>query len=70
MVQDLLELMGLGAERVAMVYCSSAEGRYFADVARSVSEKLRSIGANPLKARKVDEPGVESGKQTPGDPPR
>ncbi len=69
MVQDLLELMGLGAERVTMVYCSSAEGRYFADMARKMSEKLMDLGPNLLKTRKVNEPVAES-RQAPGDPPR
>ncbi|MBS7288133.1 MAG: hydrogenase iron-sulfur subunit [Candidatus Freyarchaeota archaeon] len=69
MVQDLLELMGVGAERVAVIYCSSAEGRYFAEVARKMSEKLRAIGSNPLKMWKADELGVES-KQTSSDPPK
>ncbi len=60
MVRDLLELMGLGAERVRMFYCSSAEGKYFAEISREMSERVRVLGSNPLKMRKEDELGVES----------
>lgn len=60
MVQDLLELMGLGAGRVTMAYCSSAEGKYFAEMVREFSEKVRALGPNPLKSKKVDELGAKS----------
>ncbi len=55
MVRDMLEFMGVGAERVKMFYCSSAEGKYFADAAREMSEKVRMLGPNPLK-REANEP--------------
>ncbi len=51
----MLEFMGVGAERVKMFYCSSAEGKYFADAAREMSEKVRMLGPNPLK-REANEP--------------
>lgn len=66
-VQDLLELMGLGAGRVTMVYCSSAEGKYFAEAVREVSEKVKALGPNPLKAKKADELGAKSAR-APSDP--
>ncbi len=45
---DLLDEIGLGGERVAMVNLSSAMGPQFAEVVAEMMEKVQELGANPL----------------------
>jgi len=47
-VADLLEQIGLGRERVAMVNLSSAMGAQFAEMVREMTERVRALGPNPL----------------------
>jgi coenzyme F420-reducing hydrogenase delta subunit len=44
----LLEQIGLGGERVAMVNLSSAMGARFAELVTEMTEKIRKLGPNPL----------------------
>ena len=48
--KQLLEECGIGAERVAMYNLSSAQGQRFAAIALEMTEKIRQLGPNPVKA--------------------
>ncbi len=50
-VQQLLQSIGLEPDRVAMYNLSSAEGPRFAEIAREMTEKVRQLGPNPIKAK-------------------
>ncbi len=47
-VAGLLDQIGLGGERVAMVNLSSAMGAQFAEMMTDMTEKVRELGPNPL----------------------
>jgi len=49
-VRMLLEEIGLEGDRVRMYNLSSGEGPTFAAYAKEMTENIRSIGPNPLKA--------------------
>lgn len=49
-VKKLLDECGIGSERVAMYNLSSAQGPRFAEIAREMTEKIRQLGPNPVKA--------------------
>jgi F420-non-reducing hydrogenase iron-sulfur subunit len=48
-LQELLGLMGL-EERVHLAWISSAEAQKFVQVVTDFTEKIRSLGPNPLAA--------------------
>jgi coenzyme F420-reducing hydrogenase delta subunit len=64
-VQALLNECGIGGERVAMYNLSSAQGQRFAEIAREMTEKIRALGANPIKKHGVERraESVKSGEQ-------
>ena len=45
---DLLDEIGLGGARVAMVHMSSAMGPQFAEAVAEMTERVRELGPNPL----------------------
>ena len=47
-VKNLLDEIGLGGERLAMYFLSSAEGARFAEIATEMTERIRALGPNPL----------------------
>ncbi len=47
-VADLLDQIGLGGERIAMVNVSAAMGVQFAEIVTEMTEKVRELGPNPL----------------------
>jgi coenzyme F420-reducing hydrogenase delta subunit len=47
--RDLLERIGIGGERVAMYNLSSSEAPRFVEYAREMTERIRSLGPNPIK---------------------
>ncbi len=51
--KKLLDECGVGGERVAMYNMSSAQGQRFAEVAREMTEKIKALGPNPSKVRKM-----------------
>ncbi len=55
-VQALLEEIGIEPERVEMVAMSAGMGERFAEVAFEITDKIRKLGPNPLKA------GMENAK--------
>jgi coenzyme F420-reducing hydrogenase delta subunit len=48
----ILDLVGIGGERVQMFNLSSAEGPRFAQIALEMTEKIRALGPNPIKEKK------------------
>ena len=50
--QQILEEVGIGGERVQMYNLSSSEGPLFAQIAREMTEKITSMGPNPIKLGK------------------
>ena len=48
-VQNLLDAVGVGGERVRMYNLSSSEGPRFAQYAMEMDERIRSLGPNPIK---------------------
>jgi len=60
-LRTLLDECGIGGERVGMYNMSSAMGRQFAEAAREVTEKIRGLGPNPIKAAFSSQPSADSG---------
>jgi len=48
-VKDLLDQIGLGRDRLEMVFLSSAEGKRWAEIATEMTERVRELGPNPLR---------------------
>jgi F420-non-reducing hydrogenase iron-sulfur subunit len=48
-VKGLLDQIGLGGERLEMVFLSSAEGKRWAEVATEMTDRVRELGPNPLR---------------------
>lgn len=51
MLKKLLEVIGIEPERLRLEWISAAEGAIFAGVVREFTEKIRSLGPNPLNKR-------------------
>ena len=49
----VLEDLGINPDRFAIEWVSSAEAPRFAEVVSSFTEKVRSLGPNPLKQQKA-----------------
>ena len=47
-VADLLDQIGLGGERVAMVNLSTAMGPQFAETVTAMTAKIQELGPNPI----------------------
>ena len=45
----LLDEAGIGGDRLEMYNLSSADGRRFAEVMRDITERVRTLGPNPMK---------------------
>jgi coenzyme F420-reducing hydrogenase delta subunit len=59
-VQDLLEKIGIGGERVAMYNLSAGEGPRFAEIAREMTENIRQLGPSPIRTSRASKKrGVE-----------
>jgi len=56
-LQELLGLMGL-QERVHLAWISSAEAQRFVEVVTTFTEKIKSLGPNPLSAFNEAQQGV------------
>lgn len=48
MTRELLALMGIDNERLALEWVSSAEGARFARIVTDFTNKIKSIGKSPL----------------------
>jgi len=51
-VRRILETIGIEPERVAMYNLSAGMGPRFAEIALEMTEKVRQLGPNPVKAAK------------------
>jgi F420-non-reducing hydrogenase iron-sulfur subunit len=49
-VQQILDQIGLDAERVAMYNLSAGMGVRFAEIAREITEKVKELGPNPIRS--------------------
>ena len=47
--REMLDEIGLGADRLKMYFMSGGQGLSFADAAKEMTEKVREMGPNPLK---------------------
>jgi coenzyme F420-reducing hydrogenase delta subunit len=47
--REMLDEIGLGGERLAMYFMSGGQGNAFAEAAREMTNRIRSLGPNPLK---------------------
>ncbi len=54
-MKQVLDLIGLGGERVQMHYCSAAEGAKFSDFVKEVTAQIIKSGPNPLKIKPTAE---------------
>jgi F420-non-reducing hydrogenase iron-sulfur subunit len=48
MTAELLDILGIGHERMRLEWISASEGQKFAETMREFTEKIRSLGPNPL----------------------
>jgi coenzyme F420-reducing hydrogenase delta subunit len=46
---QILDEIGLGAERLDIFFMSGSQGQSFAMAAQTMTERIRSLGPNPLK---------------------
>jgi F420-non-reducing hydrogenase iron-sulfur subunit len=58
-IKSVLDEVGIGGERLEMVMLSAGMGEKFAQVAHEITEKIRELGPNPIKASLQQ--GAESG---------
>ncbi|MBN1841889.1 MAG: hydrogenase iron-sulfur subunit [Deltaproteobacteria bacterium] len=49
MTRELLTLLGIDNDRLALEWVSAAEGVRFAEVVRSFTQKIKDLGASPLR---------------------
>lgn len=52
--QTLLEEIGLEKERLEMYNLSSSMGQKFAEIAREMTERIKSLGPSPVKKKGLD----------------
>lgn len=50
--KKLLDEIGIGGDRLEMFNMSASMGPKFAEVAREMTERIRELGANPLRNKK------------------
>ena len=48
-MKGLLEEVGLGGDRVEMFNMSASQGQRFAQCAREMTERIRSLGPSPVR---------------------
>lgn len=47
----IFDSTGVGTGRVALEFCSAAEGAKFADFARRLTDEVKKTGKNPIFAK-------------------
>ncbi len=61
-VQEILDKIGIEAERLAMYNVSAGDGPRFAQIVREMTEKVRQLGPSPIRTAKSpasQKPSVE-----------
>jgi F420-non-reducing hydrogenase iron-sulfur subunit len=53
-LKHLLEAMGIGEDRLRLVWAGASEGAKFAETVTSFTEKIKQLGPSPFKKVKVD----------------
>ena len=53
--KNLLDEVGIGGERLEMYNLSSAEGQRFAEIAKEMTEKIKTLGPSPLNQKMLKE---------------
>ncbi len=75
--QKMLEAIGLGAARLDMFFMSGSQAHAFAIAAQTMTDRVRALGPNPLKAsddgsaagaREVEDDDAEFRGRRPGPP--
>lgn len=51
-VQEILDQVGLGGERVQMYNLSAGQGGRFAEIVREMDKKIRELGPSPIRVAK------------------
>jgi coenzyme F420-reducing hydrogenase delta subunit len=51
-LQGLLDQIGIGGTRIEMFHMSSAMGAAFAEAVTKMTERVRELGASPVKVNK------------------
>jgi len=52
--KQMLDAIGLGGERLEMYFVSGGQGQAFADAAKEMTERIRSLGPSPIKGRVLE----------------
>ena len=52
-VKEILDKVGIGAERITMYNLSAGQGPRFAEIAREMTEKIRQLGPSPIRIAKM-----------------
>jgi F420-non-reducing hydrogenase iron-sulfur subunit len=50
-VQDLLDQIGVGGQRIEMFHMSSAMGGAFAEAVTQMTERVKELGRNPVAGK-------------------
>ncbi len=58
--RDLLDEIGLENERICMINVSAGMGVQFAELVTEMSEKVKALGPNPLRAQEAESPAPEA----------
>ena len=48
MTRELLELLGIDSDRLALEWVSSAEGARFAEIVTTFTNRVKELGKSPL----------------------
>lgn len=57
----VLEVQGIDPDRFGVEWVSSAEAPRFAEVVTKFTERIRSIGPNPIPRRRTAAPAAQAG---------
>jgi coenzyme F420-reducing hydrogenase delta subunit len=52
--RQILDEIGIGGERLQMFFMSGSQGHAFAIAAQTMTDRIRSLGPNPLKLQRQD----------------
>jgi len=53
-MKEILNSVGINANRLKMYFCSSAEGQKFKEIAIEFDKEIRNLGPNPLRLSNKD----------------